>query len=654
MCGIAGVLDPRRPDPDALLGAARRMADAVQHRGPDDAGAWCQSTVGLAFGHRRLSIIDLSPAGHQPMMSACERYMLSYNGEIYNHRDLRADLEREGVTTWRGHSDTEVLLAGMTRWGIDATLERANGMFAIAVWDAAERTVVLARDRLGEKPLYYGWAGPVLVFGSELKALRAHPDWSAEIDRGAAALFLRYGYVPAPFSIYRGVRKLPAASVLRLRTESLTRGTLPEPRTYWSAREAAERGMAEPLRVSTEEATEQLDVLLRDAVRIRMAADVPLGAFLSGGTDSSTIVALMQSQSPRPVRTFTIGFPEPGYDEAAQARAVANALHTNHTELYVTPEEAREVIPRLPAMYDEPFADSSQIPTFLVSQMARRHVTVALSGDGGDELFGGYVRYSAGRRLWKTARWMPRSLRNLTARALGAPNGSGRGGARDAASWWLPAAFRESQAGKRVQKVARVLTAGGADDMYLQLVSHWSSPNELVIGGTEPTTVATDRGVWPHIDDVSDRMMYLDQQTYLPDDILVKVDRASMAVSLEARVPFLDHRVVEFAWRVPLALKLRDGTGKWILKEVLHRYLPAPLLNHPKLGFGVPLGAWLRGPLRPWAEELLSEGRLKELGVLQTAPVRRAWEEHLSGRFDREQLLWTVLTLQAWLASAET
>jgi asparagine synthase (glutamine-hydrolysing) len=649
MCGIAGVIDPRKPAAESLTDVALRMAKAIEHRGPDDEGSWCNAGAGLAFGHRRLSIVDLSAAGHQPMSSVCGRYVLSYNGEIYNHVALRAELESAGFREWRGHSDTEVFLASLTHWGVEEALKRANGMFAMAIWDAHEGTVVLARDRMGEKPLYYGWIGPVLGFASELKALRAHPDWSAGLDRNSVTLFLRYAYVPSPFSIYEGIRKLPAASLLRIPVNSLRRGELPEPVAYWSAHTALERGLSEPLDSAPQASVDALNTLLRDAVRIRMEADVPLGAFLSGGTDSSVIVALMQAQSQAPVRTFTIGFEEHGFDEASQARAVAAVLGTDHTELYVTGSEARAVIPALPAMYDEPFADSSQIPTHLVSRLARKSVTVALSGDGGDELFGGYTRYRVARNLWSKARWIPRGVRRAAAYSLGVREG--HGGTVDSSSWWMPSRFRETQAGKRVQKVGRVLMADGPHDLYLRLVSHWNSPEGLVIGAKEPSSFAATAAHWPARGDISSAMMYLDQRTYLPDDILVKVDRASMAVGLEARVPFLDHRVVEFAWRLPLEVKLRNGTGKWILKSLLGRHLPRHLVDHPKMGFGIPLGAWLRGPLSEWAQDLLSEDSLRRSAMLNPAPVRQAWSEHSSGRFDREHLLWTVLMLQSWLAA---
>jgi len=646
MCGICGFLDPRGGTTrDELSDTVGGMAACVRHRGPDDGGAWVDEEAGVALGHRRLSIVDLSPLGHQPMQSGGGRYVVAFNGEIYNFPALRRELEGRGHR-FRGHSDTEVLLAAVEEWGVEAALRRFVGMFAFALWDRAERALFLCRDRMGEKPLYYGWSGGVFLFGSELKALRAHPRWRGEVDRDALALYLRHVYVPGPYSIYRGIRKLQPGNFLRVTADE----TAPaEPTEYWSLREAAAAGAADPFTGSDAEAVDALDARLRDAVAQQMVADVPLGAFLSGGIDSSTVVALMQAQSATPVRTFSIGVHDRDYDEAEHARAVAAHLGTDHTELYVTSEDALGVIPRLATMYDEPFADSSQIPTFLVAQMARRDVTVSLSGDGGDELFGGYNRYFVGRRVWNRVRGVPRPLRRAMAGGLAAVPPRGW----DALNGVLPARLRQPQLGNRLHKLGHVLAAGRPEAIYERLVSEWTSPNDVVRGGREPLTQVTDPARRAPRDDFTERMMYLDALTYLPDDILVKVDRAAMAVSLETRVPFLDHRVVELAWRLPLGMKVRGTQGKWILRQVLDRYVPRELIERPKMGFGIPIQSWLRGPLRDWAEALLDERRLRDEGFFHPAPIRARWREHLAGSAEWQHSLWSVLMFQAWREHAE-
>ena len=646
MCGFAGFL--QRGDvvaAEAMADVVTRMADTLEHRGPDDFGAWTDAAAGIALGHRRLSIIDLSPEGHQPMRSPSGRYVIAFNGEIYNFQDLRHELERDGYG-WRGHSDTEVMLAGFERWGVEGALQRFNGMFAFALWDRTERLLHLARDRLGEKPLYYGWIGRTLLFGSELKALRAHPAWRADIDRDALASYLRHNYVPTPYSIYQGISKLPAAAYL---TVSSNDADTPTPRAYWSLREAAESGVKRPLLSSDREAVDELDALLRDAVRIRTVADVPVGVFLSGGIDSSTVVALMQAQSARPVKSFSIGFDEEAYNEARHAKAVAQHLGTDHTELYVTPEEAMGVIPTLASIYDEPFADSSQIPTILVSRLARREVTVTLSGDGGDELFCGYVRYFWGRRIWGKIGRVPSRLRTLAGRAITSLSPQSWNTLVGGMTRLMPATALGEVTGDRLHKLAEVLSVPTADVLYHGLVSHWPRPDTIVYGSTEPATALTDPGRRAALDDFTARMMYLDGISYLPDDILVKVDRASMSVSLEARVPLLDHRVVEYAWRVPLSMKLRDSHGKWLLRQVLYRYVPQKLVERPKMGFGVPIDSWLRGPLREWAEDLLGERKLREGGHFDPVPIREKWAEHLSGSRNWQYWLWDILMFQAWL-----
>jgi asparagine synthase (glutamine-hydrolysing) len=625
------------------------MAEALRHRGPDDGGEWVDAEAGVALGHRRLAVVDLSPNGRQPMHSPCGRYVIVFNGEIYNFRALREELAAGPgtVPAFRSHSDTEVMLAAIGRWGLERALQRFNGMFAFALWDREARRLHLVRDRLGEKPLYYGWAGTTFLFGSELKALRAHPDFRGDVDRDAVALFLRHGYIPGPYSIYTGIFKLPPATVLTLDASAM-RAT-PTPVAYWSARAVAEHGVANPFEGPVEEATARLDALLRDAVKLRMEADVPLGAFLSGGVDSSTVVALMQSQSNRPVKTFTVGFAETGYDEAEDARAVAAHLGTDHTALRMTPEEASAVIPRLPRLYDEPFADPSQIPTCLVSELARRHVTVSLSGDGGDELFAGYNRYFWGRGVWKALEWMPATVSGVAARAFTSLSPERWEAVFRGLGPLLPDRMRQPQTGAKLHQLAEVLAVHRTEAMYLELISHWKDPASLVPGASEPPTVVTDRSCWPALPDIVQRMMYLDMVSYLPDDILVKVDRAAMGFSLEGRVPLLDHRVVEFAWQIPLSLKVRNGGGKWLLRQVLRRYVPEDLVDRPKMGFGVPIGEWLRGPLREWAETLLDERRLRQGGLLDPRPIREKWTEHLSGSRNWQHHLWDVLMLVAWL-----
>lgn len=639
MCGITGFWGKGHQEDRSI---AERMAQRIQSRGPDDAGVWTEPAAGPALAHRRLSIIDLSPAGHQPMHSPCGRYTLVYNGEIYNHLELRAELEAAGGRiNWRGHSDTETLLAALRQWGIQGALERLNGMFAFALWDGSEQTLFLARDRMGEKPLYYGRNGNTFLFGSELKALSVHPDWQGTINRDVLALYMRHNYVPAPWSIYQGIAKLPPAHFVAIRDNGRNVG---EPVCYWNLGRVAEQGGA-AAHGEVEELTDELDGLLRDAVRRRMAADVPLGAFLSGGYDSTTIAALMQSQSDRPVKTFTIGFHEEGYNEAMHAKAVAKYLGTEHTELYVSPEQAMAVIPRLPSIYDEPFSDSSQIPTFLVSQLARQHVTVSLSGDGGDELFYGYGRYFTADSIWNKIGRVPAPLRRTLASLIARTPARGL----EKSMALLPRRLRIPHLSDRLPKLAEILAHSDSQSFYRHFVSHASKPDELVLGAKEPDTILNRPDWMPDLPGFRERMMYLDEMTYLPDDILTKVDRASMAVGLEARVPLLDHRLVEFAWRVPSQFKYRDGQAKWLLRQVLYRYVPQGLMDRPKMGFGVPIEHWLRGPLRGWAEELLDEKRLREEGFFNPAPIRKMWEEHVTGKRRWHYYLWDVLMFQAWL-----
>lgn len=642
MCGITGFWQNPTSDEITLRQRAIDMASILSHRGPDDSGIWCDPDTGLAFGFRRLAILDLSPTGHQPMHSTDGRFVVIFNGEIYNYRELRDELERCG-TRFRGTSDTEVILEGASRWGSEQVIPRLWGMFAIALWDRQERTLLLARDRLGKKPLYYSQMEGVFLFGSELKALRAHPAFHAEIDRDALVAYMRYGYVPAPYSIYKRVQKLPPGHYASIRA-----GQSLKPEPYWNARRVVEQGLENRLELTDIEAIEQLDLLLRDAVARRMIADVPLGAFLSGGIDSSTVVALMQVQSSMPVRTFSIGFHIEGYNEADSAKEVARHLGTEHTELYVTPEETRSVIPRLPDLYDEPFADSSQIPTFLVSELARRHVTVSLSGDGGDEVFGGYNRYVWAESIWGRLHYMAVPIRQWAAAAIRSVSPETWEGLYRLIERALPARWRVRTTGDKVHKLAGVIEAETPYELYHRLVSSWKFPVQLVPGGAELPTVLLDHSLSKLIPNFTERMMYLDLVTYLPDDILVKLDRASMGVSLEGRCPLLDHRLVEWAWQLPLSFRQRHGQSKWLLRQLLYRYVPRHLVERPKCGFGIPIGDWLRGQLREWAESLLDERRLLREGFLNPIPIRQAWAEHLSGRRNHQYELWVILMFQAW------
>lgn len=638
MCGLAGFVDRSlRRSKETLEAQLAAMTDSIRHRGPDDQGAWIDSTAGIALGHRRLSILDLSAEGHQPMHSHSGRSVIVFNGEIYNFQDLRRDLESLGHR-FRGHSDTEIMLAAFEQWGLETSIQRFNGMFAFALWDRRERLLHLCRDRIGKKPLYYGWAGKTFLFASELKAFHAHSDFQPVINRDVIALYLRHGYIPAPYSIYEGVYKVPAGAYLTIRPQDTGANAGPTP--YWSVAEAVEKGLANPI---CEEARlrEELRALLQNAVELRMIADVPLGAFLSGGIDSSLVVALMQLSSSRPVKTFSIGFLESSHDEAHYAKAVAEHLGTDHTELYVTPAEARNVIPRLADIFDEPFADSSQIPTFLVSELARRHVTVSLSGDGGDELFAGYSTYESCLQQFDRYDRMPALIRRGAAAALRTvPRPMWDG---------VSAPFGMPNGGARLHRLASVLSRENPEMAYMAMISHWEFPSRIVPNASEPPTPFTDPAHHGRTPGRVPTMMYLDTAVYLPDDILVKVDRASMAVSLEARCPLLDYRLVEFAWRVPFEFKRRDGIGKWVLRQILYDLVPPTLIERPKSGFSVPIGAWLRGPLRDWAEELLAPRRLNNDQLLNPAPVRQAWAEHLAGQADWSARLWDVLMFNAWL-----
>ena len=637
MCGITGFWTRGEPgNAEAAAAIAGRMADALRHRGPDDGGVWSDPAAGLHFGFRRLAIIDVSAAGAQPMQSATGRYVVCYNGEIYNAPALRAELSPPGG--WRGHSDTEVMLAAIEAWGLERTLARIVGMFAIALWDRETRELTLIRDPLGKKPLYWGQFGQTLLFGSELRALRAHPAFHGEIDRDALALFMRHGCYPNPHTVYRGVQQLQPGHGLRLRQDGD-----PKIAPYWQLSDLVSKGAETPFSGSDAEAIDAISKVLGQAVRERMVSDVPLGAFLSGGYDSSTVVALMQRASSRPVKTFSIGFHETGYDEAAHAKAVAAHLGTDHTELYVSAAQALAVIPKLPGIYDEPFADASQIPTFLVSQMARGQVTVALSGDGGDEVFAGYNRYLQAQRFAAYAGRIPAGLRAAAGAGLKALSPS----AWDRLAAVVPEKFRPRQSGDKLHKLAAVAGLDG-DAFYHRLVSQWHEVDEILPGAREPMTAASDPAIAQLVPDFVARMQYRDTLSYLPDDILTKVDRASMAASMEARAPLLDIRVLQFAWSLPGHMKLRGRESKWLLRQLLYRHVPRDLVDRPKMGFAVPIDVWLRGPLKDWAEHLLSEHRLREGGLFAPAPIRRRWSEHLSGRRNWQYALWPVLMFEAW------
>ena len=640
MCGFSGFFSLSNSSYNSIE-LLKSMGLAIQSRGPDSAGEWVDEDYNVGFSHRRLAIVDLSSAGHQPMHSFSKRFVLAFNGEIYNHLDLRKELATENSNlAWLGHSDTETLLAGFEVWGIQKTIEKCIGMFAFSVWDHHEKSLILGRDRLGEKPLYYGWQGDTFLFGSEMKSLKAHPKFSAEIDRNAITLLLRHNYIAAPHSIYKGINKLLPGCLIKI--DGHDGGD--ELIEYWSARKICENVGGVKFKGDANEAVIELETILKASIKQQMVSDVPLGAFLSGGVDSSAVVALMQAQSDIPIKTFTIGFNEDGYNEAVHAKAVAEHLGTDHTELYVTPEEAMAVIPKLADLYDEPFSDSSQIPTYIVAQMAKRNVTVSLSGDAGDELFCGYNRYIMTDRLWGVLSKVPRLLRKVTASLI----------RLIPVTYWnyfnriLPVSWSMVNLGDKLHKAADVLAAKSSFDLYKGLTSQWNFPEEVVIGGKEPLTAITDPKRRPQLTNNIKQMMALDTISYLPDDILTKVDRAAMGVSLETRVPFLNHKVVEFAWSLPLEFKLRNGIGKWCLKEVLYKYVPKSLIERPKMGFGVPIDSWLRGPLKGWANDLLSEDRLEEEGIFRPKPIRKMWLEHQSGKRNWQDQLWNVLMFQSW------
>lgn len=651
MCGLTGFICKGIQSDNEINNQLELMTSAIKHRGPDDFGYWVDKDRKFALGHRRLSILDLSEAGHQPMVSKSSRFIIAFNGEIYNHLRLRKKLEDENNAKlyWNGHSDTETLLSCFELWGIENTLEKITGMFSIALIDRYEENLYLIRDRMGEKPLYYGWVSSNFVFGSELKSLKAFKGFSSEIDRNSLALFLKYDYVPAPNSIYKNIKKLPQGSYLSLSIgdEGFNKNRSISVKSYWDMQKISKHCKLNNSFVgSEEEAIEKLEEILGKSIKDQMISDVPLGAFLSGGIDSSLTVALMQKYSQKKVKTFTIGFSEKNYNEAEYAKAVAEHLKTEHTELYVTPEQAIEIISKLPSIYDEPFADSSQLPTFLVSKLARNHVTVSLSGDGGDELFGGYNRYFLANRLWKKISKIPWTIRVFCAKLIHLSNPK---------IWSLifnliPQRYRISNPSDKIYKLSKILVSKNIHEVYERLVTHWDNPFEVVLNSKNniKTNVKNFDFLMPE-----EEMMLKDSITYLPDDILTKVDRASMSVSLETRAPFLDKNVIEFAWKLPFNMKIRNSRGKWILRKILDRYVPNELIDRPKMGFGVPIDSWLRGPLKEWAEDLLSEKRLKSDGYFNVNMVREKWKQHLSGEQNWQYHLWSVLMFQLWLDKQE-
>jgi asparagine synthase (glutamine-hydrolysing) len=646
MCGITGIFRKERGDQPAMEDCVTRMTATLAHRGPDASSIWAAG--GIAFGHRRLSVLDLTAAGAQPMHSDCGRFTVTFNGEIYNHLDIRSELEAAGkAPNWKGHSDTETLLYAVRSWGMEAALQRFNGMFAFAIWDAQNARLTLCRDRFGEKPLFYGWIGSDLVFASELKAIMSHPRWAGTVDRSSLTAFMRYSYVPAPRTIWDGIRKLNPGSSVAFSCE-VEPGNLPQPEAYWSMRQRVMVGQSDRVSDFTE-GTAELERLLSQAVRRQLLSDVPVGAFLSGGIDSSTVVALMQAQSARPIKTFSIGFAEAAFNEATHAREIARHLATDHTEWIVAPSDARDVIPKLANMYDEPFGDSSQIPTHLVASLARRSVTVALSGDAGDELFGGYNRHVWGARLHARFGRLPAKVKRALSGIINLISPEPTNGMANLAGRVLPDRYRIRRPGDQMAKIGRIINAESSEEMYRLLTSIDNDPLTVVSGGTEPQSwFAEEMAAINRPIDPLDHMTLADALSYLTDDILQKVDRAAMSVSLETRVPFLDRDVAEFSCHIPSDMKVRDGQGKWLVRQVLDRHVPRSLIDRPKTGFGIPLDEWLRGPLKSWAADLLASERLDRQGWFDSRRVSAVWSEHLQGRRNHGSWLWNVLMAQAW------
>jgi asparagine synthase (glutamine-hydrolysing) len=648
MCGITGYLASEASSFNGFSNSLKDMTRVLSHRGPDDEDIWTDPDSGIGLGHRRLSILDTSEMGRQPMQSASGRYRIVFNGEIYNFRELRQKLESRNIPydapfILRGNSDTEIMLAAIEAWGLLGAIQQFVGMFAFALWDEKNRVLHLVRDRVGIKPLYYGKIHGAFVFASELKSICQFPGFAKEIDRHALSLLMRFGYIPAPHSIYRGIFKLTQGTILSM----TNKGSSMTPIPYWSLKDAAEVGMREPFCGTEIDAADQLDSLLRDAVKLRMISDVPLGAFLSGGIDSSTVVAMMQAQNSSAVKTFSIGFEDKQFDESHYAKFIAQKLETDHTELVVSPQNALDIIPRLPTLYDEPFADVSQIPTFLLSQLARQQVTVSLSGDGGDELYCGYDRYQTASSLFKSLSRIPKPLRSGIANILSQVSPKGWNRALSPVIKFLKHRWQRAKPGFLVPRFGELIKFNNRQELYLQMISHWNQP--IVISDNDFIPALDIENPWSSSENYIEELMFLDMMTNLPDDILTKVDRASMGVGLEVRVPLLDHRVVEFAWKLPLSFKQQGKMGKSILRQVLGRYLPTELFDRPKMGFAVPIGHWLRGPLREWAEDLLDANRLRQEGYLDSQAVQRVWQDHQKGIGNWQYYLWNVLMFQAWL-----
>jgi asparagine synthase (glutamine-hydrolysing) len=655
MCGIAGIFGGNL-NTQTTERVLEKMGEAISHRGPDDSGIWFDPSTRIGLAHQRLSILDLSVAGHQPMHSPNQRYAMVFNGEIYNHFELRNTLEKQlgASMSWRGHSDTETLLACIDFWGFEITLKQTVGMFAIALWDKQERALYLARDRMGEKPLYYGLQAGLLVFSSELKGIRQHPSFTFNICRDALSEYLRYSYVPAPRSIYKDIYKLSPGTYLKLNLDNLESAQIKSQVSFWSFKDVTRQGQETRFEGDDAEAVTALESGLTKAIQLQQLSDVPVGAFLSGGVDSSLIVSLMQAQSCRPVNTFTIGFEEKEFNEAEYAAVVARHLGTQHHEVYLSGADALRVIPKLGHIYDEPFADASQIPTQLVCDMSHGSVSVALSGDAGDELFGGYNRYLLAGRLWSRMSKVPRPLRQGLASGMSQLSPQVWALFYGATKGLMPNHWQVSQPADKIQKLIQLLAVQDEHALYKNVVSQWKSPQDIVFGGNSPVSMlAGDAGDMPAMG-FEEWMMLMDTQTYLPDDILVKTDRAAMSVGLETRVPLLDHRIVEFAARLPLKFKIRDGQGKWILRQILYKHVPREMIERPKMGFSIPIDRWLRGPLRNWAEDLLDESRIRKEGYLNAAPIRQKWIEHLSGKRNWQHQLWNVLMFQAWLAAQKS
>ena len=650
MCGFAGFITRSTLKRECLESRVEAMNKAIAARGPDDACVWVDPDAGIALGHRRLSIIDLSPMGRQPMVSRSGRYIIAFNGEIYNYQDLARVLEKKGYS-WRGHSDTEVLLAAFEFWGVKQTLEQCNGMFALALWDQKKRTIFLARDRMGQKPLYYGFNNGILFFGSQIKAFHANPEFKPEIDQAVIPLFLKYSYIPTPYSIYKNIKKLSAAHFLEISRSDMAGLCLKEEIPYWNLAQVAEDGINNPMTGSEAQMMDSLEKILQESVSRRMLSDVPLGAFLSGGIDSSLIVALMQKNHRIPVKTFSIGFNEKGYDEAEQAKRVAHHLGTDHTELYATPKEAMDLIPDLPDLFDEPFADSSQIPVSLISLLTKKYVTVALSGDGGDELFAGYNRHFWGRSVWEMIERYPMFMKKGARYLMKALSPEQWEQLFDSSSRVVPEKFRQSNPGAKIAKLSGLITAQTREEFYTLLTAWWPDPGAVLLNTNQGPQLGARSKDLPNISDFTQLMQYWDMQTYLCDDIMTKVDRTSMGASLEVRSPFLDHNVVAFSWRIPIQYKISKTQGKLILKNCLYRFLPPSLVDQPKKGFQIPLDQWLRGPLRQWAEEMLNPLRLKNQGFFNVKEVRALWDLHLSGKQNYQYQIWNILMFQAWVGA---